>query len=54
MAKFTEDQKKQALKEIEDAKKGRYTKESEDLDFSKSGNPKIQKSPDKKTPKKNK
>lgn len=38
MAKFTEEQKKQALKEIEDAKKGRYTKESEDLDFSKSGN----------------
>ena len=54
MAKFTEDQKKQALKEIENAKKGRYTKESEDLDFSKSGNPKPQKSVDKKRPKKNK
>ena len=39
-------------KEIEEAKKGRYTKESEDLDFSKSGNPKPQKSVDKKTPKK--
>lgn len=40
MAKFTEEQRKQALKEIEDAKKGKYTKESEDLDFSRSGNPK--------------
>jgi len=47
MAKFTEEQKKQALKEIEDAKKEKYTKESEDLDFSKSGNPKTNKTPKK-------
>jgi len=40
MAKFTEEQRKKALKEIEDAKKGIYYKESEDLDFSKSGSPK--------------
>lgn len=41
-------------KEMAIVKKGGRIPEYEELDFSKSGNPKIQKSPDKKTPKKNK